>query len=664
MKKGATPTCRPATERNALFMNMLCEKRNRLGWKKGVFLFCLICVLVFWLPMAVRTHAAADTSEYLGDTSGGTIYVVLIHEGTLGDVALISPSGTVYPVRSDTPGMTVQSETGATAVTLSGAEAGDWYIRYSRAEMGESFSFYLVKQVENIWIQSITASQTNPSDNEIDISFLATWNETEGLSYRYYLYLTAEDNTSARVLLKEGYSYTGETYHVSVSLDEYDSYDKYVISLDVEMDVDGMTLYDSYESDPFSFTNTSVISGVRNVEYTVRSAERKITLSWSDYRFDGFIVRLLSQTDELLADFELSGDIREYTLTVPEGQASVKVLLYGKDGSRTSEAVEKSLTPDGGVTLLTPQLTASSQANFDVTLPENTLLSVTVNNVRQSDFRATGGKENIFYSLENGANTVSASYILDGVHYLVEREIFKDGFAPLIDFYEPYANKTFHDGVAVLVGSVEDAVSFTVNGAAIPIENGAFQYSLSLVGGQNDLLFEAVDAAGNRTVHRMTVYGPMLSVPTGNTFLSFWLFLIIGVLFAIGFVIFAAQLAGRKDTLKTFSFVPFIVFFASATAASLAALIFGILQKNRLIVFSESYEYSILASRSLEEAHAVLVDIENMSGAVVRYIVLLAVAAGLLAAAVTAHIILTHRKKKTDPSYNDKKKRQNKQKSK
>ncbi|MBI3804013.1 MAG: Ig-like domain repeat protein [Nitrospirae bacterium] len=75
-----------------------------------------------------------------------------------------------------------------------------------------------------------------------------------------------------------------------------------------------------------------------------------------------------------------------------------------------------------------------------------------------------------------------------------------DTRSPVITIERPLSGSFLSASPIILSGSVTDRspiASFTLNGAAVPIENGSFRYPVVLVPGANLLTLTATDAAGN-----------------------------------------------------------------------------------------------------------------------------------------------------------------------
>ncbi len=552
-----------------------------------------------------------------------------------------NPTGQEYPLTADNPDIQINVEAEYALVQIPSAPAGEWSIRYSVGKNTE-FEYDLMGMTENIWIQYVNAAQG--SGNRMEISFLATRGE-EVQRYDYKLYLTYDKDGASTLLLREGYAYTGEEEDLSINFSAYNSYDSYQLLLEVELYEDGVTLFDSLESDPFAFENQNTLTAPGGVDLTVSLTDRMLTADWDNYtsyRYNGYRVVIADAKDDVLYSGDFDSTATQMTQYITEKTDRVTVTFYGMDDGRLSEPVTRTVQMTGGLTLLTKTPTASSQAQFKMNLPKDTVLSVLVG-ANEHTFTSEGKENTVAVTLANGVNELSASYLLDGVTYTLSEMIFKDGIPPQIDFFEPYQDKVFPDGKAVLVGSVGDAVKLLLNGKEVKLEAGLFEIKLDLEKGANNFLFEATDAAGNASSFQLTLFGSKDALVGGaasNADVSFWIPLIVGIALGVGLIIFAIVLAVRKNHLKTFSTTPIVVLFTGTTLAALAMLIFQTVRKNTMIDTLNSYGFMKIVRQSLADAYAYLIDAEGASEVVSTWLWIFLGSLGALILSVAVHILV------------------------
>lgn len=557
------------------------------------------------------------------------------------EVFLVSPSGVTYLLSSSTEGINIMIEAEYALAQIPSAEAGDWYIRYGIGKNSE-FEYDLMGMTENIWIQYVTAEQG--VSNRVNATFLATLGE-ESVLYEYKLYLTYDGEDAATLLLDEGYAYTGVEESFNLNFSSYNSYDAYQLLLEVELVLDGVTLFDSMESAPFRFENQTNLAAPSDIDLTVSLTDRMLTADWDNYtsyRYNGYRIVIADASGEVLYSADLDSSATKLTQYITEKTDSVTVTLYGKDDALLSAPLTRTVQMSNALSLETQSPTASSQAQLKMNLPKDTLLKVTIGS---DEFTFTSeGKENIVAAtLANGSNELMASFELDGVTYILSAHIYKDGMPPQIDFYEPYQDKVFPDGKAVLVGSVGDAVKFLMNGKEVNVEEGFFQIKLDLTAGANEFLFEATDAVGNASTFKLTLYGSkeaLAGQANTNAELPFWIPLAIGIAIGVMLIVFAIVMAARRSRLKAFSTTPIVVLFAGTTLATLGMLIWQMVRKQIMVDTANSYDFMKIVRQSLSDAYAYLVELEGADAVISLWLWIFIGSLAALVLAIVAHILV------------------------
>ena len=623
--------------------------KNRLNKCISVLL-CTLMIIAFASMTYVHADDATVRTEPLTFLNANAdINISFWYDSAFPTVTIISPSGTRYAVSESTAGLQAIIESKYAVVSIPSAQAGQWHIEYSYGANTE-FEFSVMGSTENIWIQYINVSQGN-FDN-IQVSFLAErGNASE--QYSYTLYLTYESENAEKVVLESGNALTGMEELRSIYLGNYNSYSEYKLILEVELQTPAVTLFDSLESETFAFTNSNTPSAPSGIEITVDICKRTIIADWSNYTsysYSGYRLVMTSESGESIIGVDLDKSSTQISQYISEAYSSATVTLYGIVNGILSSPLTKNVVLADAVELVTSSPTASSQAQIKFDLPKDTVLNVTVNG-QKTDFTSDGNENTLAISINNGVNEISAFYTADGIKYLFTGEIYKDGYAPIIEFFEPYSDKTFPNNKAVLVGSVGDAVRFLVNGEEKTISNGRFTVSLDLVDGANEFLFEAFDEAGNRTAHPITLYTESSDGLSGaisdteNTRMP-WLAIVIGAVIAVVFIIFAVILCCLKKKLKAFSTVSIIVLCAFFAALSVTGFIYNTVKRDDLNNTLNSYEFSEIAGESLERAHEILTEAAEIDGVVNTHLILLIISLVCLAASIVIHIVISLKSKK------------------
>ncbi len=638
--------------------------KNRLNKCISVLLCTLMIIAFASTAYVYADDATAKTEPLTFLNANADINISFWYDSAFPTVTIISPSGIRYAVAENTVGIQAIIESKYAAVHIPSAQAGQWYIEYTQGTNTE-FEFSVMGSTENIWIQYVNVSQG--SFDNIQVSFLAErGNASE--QYSYTIYLTYEGENAEKVALESGNAFTGTEESRHIYLGNYNSYGEYKLILEVELQTPEVTLFDSLESETFAFTNSNTPSGPSGIDITVDICKRTITADWSNYTsysYSGYRLIITGASGESIIGVDLDKDSNRISQYISEAYSSVTVTLYGVVNGILSDPLTKNVTLKGGVELVTSSPTASSQAQIKFDLLKDTLLNVIVNG-QNTDFISDGNENTLAVSIKNGLNEISAAYTENGIKYLFAGEIYKDGTAPVIEFFEPYSDKTFPDSKAVLVGSVDDAVRFLVNGEEKTISNGRFTVTLELVDGANEFLFEAFDEVGNRTVHPITLYFKASSGLSGvisdtDKADMPWLPAVIGAVIAVAFIVFAVILCSQKKKLKAFSTVSIIVFCAFFAALSITGFIYNTVKRDNLNDIINSYEFSEIAGESLEQAHEILTEVSEIEGVITTHLILMIISLVCLAVSIVVHIVISLKSKKRMSKNEQTQKKENEQ---
>ncbi len=160
---------------------------------------------------------------------------------------------------------------------------------------------------------------------------------------------------------------------------------------------------------------------------------------------------------------------------------------------------------------------------------------------------AVDGSFGVAWDLAEGTNTiiVAAEDTL-GNRREVVFQVVRDTLAPDLVLLTPASGHTTQNTTVAFIGITDPNATLTINGARVPLENASFAYPVDLEEGDNTVLLEAEDSAGNVKrmtilVYRETETAASLSVP-----LEYLLFLLpMGLVTAV-----ALAYRGRRQRLR------------------------------------------------------------------------------------------------------------------
>ncbi len=617
--------------------------------KAGVCLLAFLCITIslsLYLSLPLR---AAETAQPVSEKmvtleASQDITLTIWFDTELPGVTFTAPDGSQLPLSESTAGINLLVDEKWALVQIPSAAAGDWYIQIDPRSNSE-VSYQLMGMTENLWIQYITADPQ--ASGRVNVAFMAELGE-ERTSYRYELCLSADYEQAGEVTLREGSAITGTEESLTLDLTDYASYEGYVLVLYVYKSTDEVELFDSLSSEPFNYVNPNSLQAPAGIDVQVNLSNRVLTADWSaytHYRYDSYFVSISAPgLEEPIYYSAFESDETMFTQYLEAQYNQLTLTFYGRQDNRLSEPVIREIQLDDKpiITILTPSPTASSQAQIQMKLPDQTVMSIAVGET-EYQFTSDGNENTVAVDLVNGNNTLTASAIVNDVEYYLSEDIYKDGFPPVLAFFEPYDGQKFTDASLKIVGNVSDAVSLYLGDQEIALdEYGNFTAEIELAVGENELTFVAEDNAGNRTTRTLYLYGDETITAAGKlaTFTQNYLPLIIAGAVSLAVIILSIVLLIRKKKLKGFSFASLIVFFSLTTAGTLAMLIWQIIHRVQLENTAHSMAFSELVSRSLEEAYALLTDLETAPDRIWLWVWLTAGSAGLLILTILIRLIV------------------------
>lgn len=622
--------------------------------KKVINCALILCLI---LSLAVPAFAAPEADEYLATVEqGGELTFILSYDKEFPEVVLIDPDGNTQAVNERNTALELATYDGWAAVRVKSPQAGEWRIAVDK-KSNTKVTWDLVKTVENIWIQYIRVTPND--DGTALVTFLAECG-TKKESYAYELALATKEGNGT-VTVKTGRATTGKEETLKLDLRDYTSYESYVLRMTATMEANGDSLYDEYSSEPFAFKNPNTPEALQGIDLYVDSVNRELKLDWDKYkqnRFDSYYLEVLAEgADEPVYYGEFSKDDDRFSIFVDTGLDELTVKFYGrKDKLLSAPLIRKVTLGDSScLQILTETPTASNQVQIKMDLPDTVQMQVTVGE-NVSTFTSSGKENTVAVGIQNGSNLVIAEAEVDGVTYRCEKRIYKDGFPPMLSFFEPYDDMTFQTAQLTLVGNAESAVKLFLNDKEIALdENGDFSVTITLVAGENVAEFIAEDAVGNRTNRTLYLYGPKDAANAaagGGKKLDVIKFLplLISLIVSILAILTALILIGRRGKLKKFSFVSVICMLVDLVIGSAVGLLMAILRKQELERIANSMELSQLADQDLAEAVAFLDELEAAPDHITLWILITSGTVLLLVAAIILAVWLKLRRKaKADP---------------
>lgn len=579
--------------------------------KLNKLIICLALALVTLLSAVVPATAIDPISETLVDLKeAGSITFGLWYDVEFPTVKLTDPAGKTITVKDGAAGMKVMIEDNWALVQIEKAAKGEWKIDINPGKNTE-VSYDLMGMSENLWIQYI--KPTILENGKMEVTFLSEMGDKE-TGYNYELYLTTSAADAGEALIDSGYATTGEEKNVTVDMTQYTSYKDYVLKLYVYKNMDGVEVFDEYESAPFTYDNPINIQAPDGLDVEVNVENRMIHCYWGNYknfRYSSYFITFTVEgeaTPIYYSEFDLEADM--LTHYVEEAYNEFTVNFYGRDGKLLSEPVSRkvNLGDKAPLDVITKSPTGDSQAQIKMDIPKDEVLTVKVGE-EENTFTSKGKEDVVAVTLVNGSNTLYAAGVKDNVKYFADVEIFKDGNPPVLSFFEPYDGMNFTNASVTLVGNVSGAKKLLLGDTDVSIdENGDFSVTVDLVPGINVVEFIAEDDAGNLTERTMFLYGDETITVEGmiaNITVTYLPLIIAGAV-SIVIIVVAIILMVRREKLKKFSFASLIILLSCAVAGTAAGLAYNVIRWISLDKKVNSIEFSALVEENVKDAYATL----------------------------------------------------------
>ncbi len=581
--------------------------------KLNKIIVCLALAMLTLLSAVMPAGAVDPISETLVNLDKAeTITFGVWYDVEFPTIKLTNPAGKVITVKDGAAGVKVTVDDQWALVQIENAAAGEWKINIEPGKNTE-VSYDLMGMKENLWIQYIKPKMLD--NGRVEVTFLAEMGDEETY-YNYELYLTTSADDAGEALVEQGSATTGEEATVAIDMTQYTSYNDYVLKLYVYKDVDGVELFDEYESDPFTYENPITIQAPNGFDVEVDVEERMIYCYWGDYKdysYSSYFITITVPGEAApiyYNEFDNEADMLAHY--VEEAYNEFTVNFYGRDDKLLSEPVSRNvqLGDKCCLDMLTASPTGDSQARIKMNLPKDELLTVKVGE-EETVFTSKGKEDTVAVTLVNGNNIVYAWGMCDNVKYFTDVEIFKDGNPPILSFFEPYDGMNYTDAEITLVGNVSGAEKLHLGDTEITLDNsGDFSVNVNLVPGINVVEFIAEDAAGNQTARTLFLYGDETITVEGmiaNITVTY-LPLIIGGAAGLAIIVVAIILSVRRDKLKKFSFASLVILISTAVAGAAAGLVYSIIRWISLDKKVNSMEFSNLVDSNVKEAYQVLKD--------------------------------------------------------
>ena len=475
--------------------------RTSMKREIGIWIQILVLCLSFWMN-AVFVQAAPKQAEIVTTDTQGDLTVLFTFDKEVVDITFISPSGE----RKTNGDSDVEYASGELWCTyrIKDAKAGTWKVEYDLKGNSE-ITYDIVQENNGLWIQYLNVSEGE--NGKMTAAFRADY-EPADIYYNYELYAVSTTDTDAVTLLTQGSAKSGEDTETTVKMSGL-SGDNYVLRLEVYYDDGYAEVFDTMLSEAFDYDNPNEPQVIENFKVKVDRDNLLCRIDWEDYVGWGADAYQIKATvaGEMIYEAEWGKNATQDSIMFPEDSTALEIVLsYTDDNIRSSKKIKTISLTEETLTMITPEVTNSSQAVLKYSAQKERMLNVNVNGV-DSMYQVSGEGE-VSFDLIEGMNTIYAEMETDDlITYIVDTEVYCDFIPPEIKLYEDLDGKTFYTDSAAIIGKISGGNVLRVAGETItPDENGSFTYNAVLSMGENLIELEAEDVNGNTSKMVLTLY--------------------------------------------------------------------------------------------------------------------------------------------------------------
>lgn len=471
-----------------------------------------ISIIFCWLVFAacINTVIADGTVADLCYLDSPTSIIVSIEwEKNDVDFTIISPRGREISKDSREGDIAMVSFEKTILVLIKNAEAGQWKLRYDKGS-NDHISVSVDEYEEGIWITEFEIEE--PENDRIPVKFMVEYDKT--VKYNYTLSLSLDEGGVEREIAS-GIATTNKQESINAYLGIINSYDKYLLKLQVTYSKDGYEYFDIAYSRPFCYTNVSAPNPIENYDICIDPDNTTITIDWSKYipyYSDEVLIAIFQNDDTTPVLFERfeNNETSVSTFYNPENEKIViDIKLKNKhiySASNIKTIYPKKRFDDFYIELEGAEVINSNRYKLLHYNADKQLIRINVNG--QEDTVVLNGTGEKFINLYDDNNDVDIEYTdKDSVKWVYHKSIYVDRIPPVLQIFENIDGIRTSDDVFVIVGSTDPDAMLKINGEEInKAVNGRFSYEMQLPGYENKVLITSTDTAGNAASYNAVIY--------------------------------------------------------------------------------------------------------------------------------------------------------------
>lgn len=524
------------------------------------FNLLFLCIFLGLFNKAEVYGAKTDTPIEITDSTASVVNLynnkfvhglefVFTYEDKTAEFVLIASDGAIYDPKMPNNEFTAEETKEGMIVRIPQAKKGQWKIRYNTGskikveildyesallingfKAGNSGIFKEEPPVSSEGAVSSTGAVLSGGNGEsaktedsdvISEDNMVNWKfGTEHKNqfwYRYRIYLSESGKFDGMErLISMGEAYSGRETLGSFLLDVDEG--EYYLLLETEYNVRGKSLISRACSNPFTYKGSNKVmvpedfkveaykfsnlaDAGQNASHSTKN-EGLIRVSWDSEKMPWISkVRLTVTKDDVCIYKQNLDSMSEEALIKTEGGGKFKVSLACIDRNRVSDNLTKEFLWDSAdgfkITYMDGELRNEYTWRYSYENAKNQKVTEEIAGVSTETVLSDSGER--ILTLSGNPCEVKISYEDDaGITWKNSFLVYQDNESPLVELYGDYSDVSTDSSTIDIKGKTETGAVVTVNGTKVPLEeDGSFLYAMPLTFGENILVLEVRDIAGN-----------------------------------------------------------------------------------------------------------------------------------------------------------------------
>lgn len=476
-------------------------------------------------PIEITDNTASVVNLYNNKTVHGVEFTFEYEDKTTGFV-LIASNGAVYDPKTVSNEFYVEETKEGMIVRFPQAQKGQWKLRYNtNGKIKVSISDYEPELLLNgfkagnadIYKEETASSSGIVSGGEsgnseaagdsavISKDNMVNWKfspeHEKHFWYKYKIYLSKSGKFDGSERLKStGEGYVGHEALGSFVLDEESG--KYYLLVETEYNIGGKSLTSRACSNSFTYEKNNVVAAPEDFTVEAYRDEELIRISWDEDKLPWVsTVRLTVVKDNVCIYKQNLDSIAGQAFIKVEGGEKFKVSLACVDRDLVSDELTKEFLwenpEDFKITDMDKTLRNEYTWSYSYKNAKNQRITEEIAGVSRETILSGDGKQTL--ELTGNPCEIKLSYEdSSGIIWKESILVYQDNISPDVELYGDYSNASTDSSTIDIKGKTEADAELTINSVNVPLnEDGSFLYSMPLSFGENALVLEVRDTAGN-----------------------------------------------------------------------------------------------------------------------------------------------------------------------